>query len=156
MGVRCRVIDKAAEPSKTSKALAVQARTLEYFDRIGLADAAVAAGRPIHGVNVFSERKRIAHLGFDAIPSRFHYALILPQSETERLLTERLAGLGVSVGARRRADRLHAGRRRRRGGLAPNGRRGRGAAARALADRLRRAAQHGAPSARRSLLRAGL
>ena len=97
MGVRCRVIDKAPEPTKTSKALAVQARTLEYFDRIGVADAAVAAGRPLHGVNVFSERKRIVHMNFDAIPSRFQYALALPQSETERLLTERLAGLGVSV-----------------------------------------------------------
>ena len=96
MGVRCRVIDKAPEPTKTSKALAVQARTLEYFDRIGIADAAVAAGRPLHGVNVFSERKRIVHMSFDALPCRFHYALALPQSETERLLTERLAGLGVS------------------------------------------------------------
>ncbi len=76
MGVRCRVIDKAPEPTKTSKALAVQARTLEYFDRIGIADAAVAAGRPLHGVNVFSERKRIVHMSFDALPCRFHYALV--------------------------------------------------------------------------------
>ncbi len=98
MGVRCRVIDKAPEPSKTSKALAVQARTLEYFDRIGIADAAVAAGRPIHGVNVFRERQRgCSHELRRGLPSRFHYALILPQSETERLLTGRLAGLGVSA-----------------------------------------------------------
>ena len=96
-GVRCRVIDKAPAPSKTSKALAVQARTLEYFDRIGIADAAVASGRKVHGLNVFSDRKRIVHFGADAIPSRYNYVLILPQSGTEHLLTERLAALGVPV-----------------------------------------------------------
>jgi 2-polyprenyl-6-methoxyphenol hydroxylase-like FAD-dependent oxidoreductase len=96
-GVRCRVIDKAPEPSKTSKALAVQARTLEYFDRIGIADAAVAAGLKVHGLNAFSDRKRIVHVTADGIPSRYNYILILPQSETERLLTERLAARGVAV-----------------------------------------------------------
>ena len=145
MGVRCRVIDKAPEPTKTSKALAVQARTLEYFDRIGIADAAVAAGQPLHGVNVFSERKRIVHMSFDALPCRFHYALALPQSETERLLTERLAGLGVSAERGVELTGLTQGAAGVEAVLRPDRRRGRGAAARALADRLRRAAQHGAP-----------
>ena len=156
MGVRCRVIDKALEPSKTSKALAVQARTLEYFDRIGIADAAVAAGRQVHGVNVFSERKRIVHMSFDGIPSRFQYALILPQSETERLLTERLAGLGVRPergvelsGFTQDAAGVEAVLRRP-AGAAEERLRG------ALADRLRRAAQYGAPSARRLLRGTGL
>ena len=45
LGVRVRIIDKTAEPGTTSRALAVQARTLELYSQIGLADAVVERGR---------------------------------------------------------------------------------------------------------------
>ena len=45
LGVRVRIIDKTAEPGTTSRALAVQARTLELYRQVGLADAVVARGR---------------------------------------------------------------------------------------------------------------
>ena len=112
MGVRCRVIDKALEPSKTSKVLAVQARTLEYFDRIGIADAAVAEGRPVHGVNVFSDEKDRSHelrRDPEPLPIRSHPAAVgngtPPDGASGRPRRP--------PGARRRAVRLHAGRRRR-------------------------------------------
>ena len=41
LGVRVRIIDKTAEPGTTSRALAVQARTLEFYSQIGLAEAVV-------------------------------------------------------------------------------------------------------------------
>ena len=44
LGVRVRIIDKAAEPGTTSRALAVQARTLEFYRQLGLADAVVERG----------------------------------------------------------------------------------------------------------------
>ena len=44
LGVRVRIVDKTAEPGTTSRALAVQARTLELYRQIGLADAVVASG----------------------------------------------------------------------------------------------------------------
>jgi 2-polyprenyl-6-methoxyphenol hydroxylase-like FAD-dependent oxidoreductase len=37
LGVRVRIIDKTAEPGTTSRAVAVQARTLELYRQIGLA-----------------------------------------------------------------------------------------------------------------------
>ena len=43
LGVRVRIVDKTAEPGTTSRALAVQARTLELYRQVGLADAVVAA-----------------------------------------------------------------------------------------------------------------
>src|SRR5438105_2409226 len=46
LGVRVRIVDKTAEPGTTSRALAVQARTLELYRQIGLADALVTRGRP--------------------------------------------------------------------------------------------------------------
>ncbi|HVX11338.1 MAG TPA: FAD-dependent monooxygenase [Pirellulales bacterium] len=96
-GLRPRIIDKSPQPSQTSKALAVHARTLEFFDRIGIADQALAEGRKLHGINVHSQRQRIVHLNFDQIESRFNFVLVLPQSTTERLLAEKVTSLGVPI-----------------------------------------------------------
>ena len=41
LGIRVRIVDKVAEPGTTSRALAVQARTLEFYRQIGLADTLV-------------------------------------------------------------------------------------------------------------------
>ena len=42
LGVHVRIVDMAAEPSTTSRAVAVQARTLEFYRQVGLADSVVA------------------------------------------------------------------------------------------------------------------
>ena len=70
---------------------------MELFDRIGLADRFMAAGRQIHGLNFFSDGKRIIHLSIDQLDSRYNFALCLPQSTTEQFLNEHLNGLGVSI-----------------------------------------------------------
>ena len=44
LGVRVRILDKLAEPGTTSRALAVQARTLELYRQVGLAAAVVEGG----------------------------------------------------------------------------------------------------------------
>ena len=49
-GVRCRIIDRAAERSQTSKALAIFPRTLEVFETMGIADRCLAGGLRLHGL----------------------------------------------------------------------------------------------------------
>jgi len=100
LGVRVRIVDKTAEPGTTSRALAVQARTLELYRQIGLADAVVSAGRKVAAVNLWVAGKQVAHavlteMGVGISP--FPYALIYPQDEHERLLIDRLAHAGVEV-----------------------------------------------------------
>src|SRR5205814_988002 len=56
LGVRVRIVDKTAEPGTTSRALAVQARTLELYRQMGLADAVVAGGRKVAAVNLWAAR----------------------------------------------------------------------------------------------------
>jgi 2-polyprenyl-6-methoxyphenol hydroxylase-like FAD-dependent oxidoreductase len=100
MGVRVRVVDKAAEPGTTSRALAVQARTLELYRQVGLADAVVNRGRKMTAINLWRTGKHVAHMVFGdmgADVSPFPYALIYPQDEHERLLIDRLAEAGVHV-----------------------------------------------------------
>src|SRR5580765_6411528 len=84
LGVRVRIVDKTAEPGTTSRALAVQARTLELYRQMGLADAVVAGGRRMHAINLWAAGKPVAHavLGdMGAGVSPFPYALIFPQDE---------------------------------------------------------------------------
>ena len=96
-GVGCRVIDKAPHRSQWSKALGIQARTLEVFQNMGIADAFTSLGNPAHAANLHSGGRRIVRLPFDGLDSPYPYLLILPQSETERLLEAHLSRQGVPV-----------------------------------------------------------
>src|ERR1700735_4264417 len=100
LGVRVRIVDKTAESGTTSRALAVQARTLEFYSQIGLAKTVVERGRRVAGVNLWVKGRRVAHAVFDELGkglSPFPYALIFPQDEHERLLVDRLAEAGVKI-----------------------------------------------------------
>ena len=100
LGVRVRIVDKTAEPGTTSRAVAVQARTLELYRQIGLADAVVERGRKVAAANLWVAGKKVARAVFGDMGaglSPFPYALIFPQDEHERLLIDRLAEAGVEV-----------------------------------------------------------
>jgi 2-polyprenyl-6-methoxyphenol hydroxylase-like FAD-dependent oxidoreductase len=100
VGVRVRIVDQAAEPGTTSRALAVQARTLELYRQIDLAEAVIAGGRRMEAINLWVAGRHAARAVFGEMGtglSPFPYALIFPQDEHERLLIERLAAAGVEV-----------------------------------------------------------
>jgi 2-polyprenyl-6-methoxyphenol hydroxylase-like FAD-dependent oxidoreductase len=85
LGVRVRIVDKTAEPGTTSRALAVQARTLEFYRQIGLADAVVERGRKIAAANLWVSGKKVGRLGFGDMGaglSPFPYALVFPRTST--------------------------------------------------------------------------
>lgn len=96
-GIGVRLIDKAAEPTHTSKALVVWSRTMELLDRAGCGEAFLAAGMKARGGGMFSGRERLATLDVRSVDSPHPYALMIAQSETERLLAEHLGQLGVTV-----------------------------------------------------------
>ena len=100
LGVRVRIIDKTAEPGTTSRAVAVQARTLELYRQIGIAGAVVDRGRKAVAANLWVAGKSMARAVFadmGAGLSPFPYVLIFPQDEHERLLVDRLTEAGVQV-----------------------------------------------------------
>jgi 2-polyprenyl-6-methoxyphenol hydroxylase-like FAD-dependent oxidoreductase len=99
-GVGIRIIDKDAGPGETSRAMAVQARTLELYRQLGLADAVVAAGHKNPALNLWARGLRRARLDLadaGAGTTPYPFVLIYPQDRHERLLEERLAELGVTV-----------------------------------------------------------
>src|SRR5947199_8096408 len=89
LGVGVRIIDKAAEPGTTSRALAVQARTLELYRQLDLTDAVLKQGHKVPAVNLWVKGEPAARLSFERIGSDLTpYSLlqIFPQDEHERLL----------------------------------------------------------------------
>jgi 2-polyprenyl-6-methoxyphenol hydroxylase-like FAD-dependent oxidoreductase len=99
-GVRVRIVERDAAPPRTSRAIAVQARTLELYRQLGIAEAAVARGRPLSALNVWVANEKVAHVPFGDIGSgrsRYPFVLMLAQDEHERLLTAELERAGVSV-----------------------------------------------------------
>lgn len=97
LGVPVRIVDKAARPSDTSRALAVQSRTLELLDQRGVAAEMVRLGNRARTAAIHDSGHRLATIELRRIPSRFNYVLLLSQAETERLLREELARQGVTV-----------------------------------------------------------
>ncbi len=128
-GHKLRIIDKTDAPGTTSRALAVQARTLELYRQLDLTDAVIAQGHKVPAVNLWVEgRAQSAHLGFEHVGedlTPYPFLHIFPQDEHERLLIERLEQLGVAV--ERQTELLGFTERRRRGrGAAARTRRRRG------------------------------
>src|SRR5262245_30980005 len=100
LGLRVRIIDKVAEPGTTSRAVAVQARTLEFYRQLELAGAVVEAGVQVAAANLWVGGAKAARLPLGRLGeglSPFPYALTYPQDAHERLLIERLDALGVTV-----------------------------------------------------------
>src|SRR5690242_10494464 len=100
LGVKVRIIDKTAEPGTTSRALAVQARTLELYRQLDLTDAVLKLGHKVPAVNLWVKGKPATRLPFERIGADltpYSFLHIFPQDHHERLLIERLQALGVSV-----------------------------------------------------------
>ncbi|MFL9863996.1 FAD-dependent monooxygenase [Paraburkholderia fungorum] len=92
-----RLVDKALQPNPYSRAIGIQARTLELFEQHRLIEPFLELGHRARIANLFSNGMRLARLDFDPLHTRYPYLLFLDQSVTERLLTEHLATLGVTV-----------------------------------------------------------
>jgi 3-(3-hydroxy-phenyl)propionate hydroxylase len=92
-----RLIDKALQPDPHSRAIGIQARTLELFEQHRVVEPFLELGHRARAANLYSNGQRLARLDFDPLQTRYPYLLFLDQSVTERLLTEQLATLGVTV-----------------------------------------------------------
>jgi 2-polyprenyl-6-methoxyphenol hydroxylase-like FAD-dependent oxidoreductase len=115
-GVRFRIIDRHAGPALQTRALGVQARTLEIYSHLGIARRALELGKRGVGANIWAQGRRAARVPVGEIGqglSPYPYLLILGQDDNERLLGDALRQHGVSiewntelVGLTQHADRV--------------------------------------------------
>lgn len=97
-GVPARVIDAALKPPVTSRALAVNPRSLSILAGTGVDQAILSEGRPIDILRVHEDGRERAKIEIDIQGLGVASPLIaLPQARTEALLAEALAARGVTV-----------------------------------------------------------
>jgi 2-polyprenyl-6-methoxyphenol hydroxylase-like FAD-dependent oxidoreductase len=99
LGVAVRIIDKTTGPGTTSRALVVQARTLELYRQLDLTEAVLQRGHTVPGINLWARGQRAARVAFASIATNLspYGPFIFPQDQHEQLLIERLAAAGVGV-----------------------------------------------------------
>lgn len=97
-GVRVMIIDRHSGPAQQSRALGVQARTLEIYAQLGIADKALDLGKVGNGANLWARGKRLGQVPLgDAgkVVTPYPYILILGQDDNELIMGERLAAWNV-------------------------------------------------------------
>ena len=99
-GLRFRIIDKLVDRGRESRALAVQARSLEILQQIGCAEALVARGSTTARVMVHFDERAVVEVPLgdvDAADTRFPFILFVSQAETEAVLIDHLHSTGVAI-----------------------------------------------------------
>ncbi|MGI9385037.1 MAG: FAD-dependent oxidoreductase, partial [Methyloligellaceae bacterium] len=92
-----RIIDKGGGPVPESRALAVNARTLEILEPCGATEIMLARGTKIERFNIWDPPKLRITVAFKELDHRFNFMLALAQNETEHILQDRLNALGPKV-----------------------------------------------------------
>ena len=72
-GIPVRLIDKLLEPVATSRAIGVQARTLELFEQRGLANAMLEAGNKGVAGSIYGSGKLVFRIEYSNIDSSYRY-----------------------------------------------------------------------------------
>jgi len=99
-GVDVAVFDSKPGPTRESRAMGVHARTLEFYQQLGLADEVVGRGIPAREVEVFIDGKQKVEFSMAALGegiSAFPYMLTFPQDEHERVLLKAFEDQGGMV-----------------------------------------------------------
>ena len=104
-GVAFRLIDAEPGPGAQSRAMAVHARTIEFYRQFGFADEVVAQGIVSEAIRLRARdadgaSREIVRAPFGEIGrglSRYQFLLTYPQDLHEKLLVEKLAAAGGSV-----------------------------------------------------------
>jgi 2-polyprenyl-6-methoxyphenol hydroxylase-like FAD-dependent oxidoreductase len=96
-GVRTVTVDKQAQGANTSRAAAVNARTLEVLEDLDVARRMVKAGLIAQRFTIRQGPQVLIPVDFSELPTAHPYTLMLSQADTERLLLERLHELGGEV-----------------------------------------------------------
>jgi 2-polyprenyl-6-methoxyphenol hydroxylase-like FAD-dependent oxidoreductase len=98
-GVGVRVVDRALDRVRESRALAVQPRTLEVLRPFGVAERLVAHGNPAVELALHLGRRvtRVRLFDIGLRDTAFPFLLFVSQAETEAQLGQHLAREGVSV-----------------------------------------------------------
>src|ERR1700722_15117743 len=102
--ISVRIVDKNSGPTTQSRAIGIQARTLELFSQLGIIDRVLSAGELGNSLNIFFYGRRCLRIELERIRTdpgppmtRFPFLLMLNQSITEQLLESFINERGINV-----------------------------------------------------------
>ncbi|MEU6865546.1 FAD-dependent monooxygenase [Streptomyces sp. NPDC046876] len=95
--VDCRIVDRLPARLPYAKAVGIQPRTLEVWDRMGMVRAALEAAVPLRGQLMYVDGAPQGHIDLRLPPEVPYGFAALPQYETERILEEHLARFGTAT-----------------------------------------------------------
>ncbi|HET9403491.1 MAG TPA: FAD-dependent monooxygenase [Burkholderiales bacterium] len=99
-GVRAMIIDRHSGPAQQSRAMAVQARTLEIYSKMGIVDKALELGARGAAANMWANGRLTARIPIGDIGrslSPYPFVLMLGQDDNERIMGASLRESGVDV-----------------------------------------------------------
>lgn len=99
-GINCRIIDKNPYQVKESRALAIQARSMELFQKLGLVEKFLARGMIAKGAKAYLNGEEKLSVDFSDMARKdtpYPYVFFLSQAETEKILCEDIESLGIKV-----------------------------------------------------------
>ena len=100
LGVDFLVIDKKSGPTHESRALVVQARSMEIYEQMGLSKEVEREGRASDGISFYRNGRQLVSLSLKNMGEKlspFPYVMIYEQSNNERLLYKDLRAMGGEV-----------------------------------------------------------
>ena len=99
-GVWAVIIDRNSGPTRETRALGVQARTLEIYSHLGIVDRALELGKHGTGGNIWADGQHRARIAFGETGQKvtpYPFLLVLGQDDNERIMGEHLREIGGSV-----------------------------------------------------------
>ncbi|MFK0159022.1 FAD-dependent monooxygenase [Streptomyces sp. NPDC090493] len=96
-GADCRLVDRLPARLPYAKAVGIQPRTIELWDRMGLARAVVEQAVPLRGQLSYADGEETGRVELTLPPEVPYGFAALPQYEVERIIEEYLNGLGTAV-----------------------------------------------------------
>ena len=99
-GIRVMIVDRHSGPAQQTRAMAVHARTLEIYSKLGIAEQALALGRRGNGANMWTAGKLSARIPLGDIGKRvspFPFVLMLGQDDNEKIMGEHLRNWDIAV-----------------------------------------------------------
>lgn len=99
-GIRVEIVDRHSGPAQQSRALGVQARTLEIYAQLGIVDRALELGKKGTGATLWAQGQRMAHVPLGDVGGTvtpYPFILVLGQDDNELIMGEKLDALGVHV-----------------------------------------------------------
>lgn len=99
-GIMPRIVDKKSATGQESRALGVQAHTIEFYHQLGFAEEVVAGGVQIEDIYIREQGRVVSKINvnhFGEGLSPYPFLLCFPQDDHEKLLVRHLQAAGVEV-----------------------------------------------------------